>query len=70
MASYSPTLAAFILLSMTLKNAALLALVGTILMTILLVWDFVSNVLNVLMFSVACRLRWCSSPHSSMRSVA
>ena len=33
---------------MTLKNAALLALVGTILMTVLLVWNFVSNVLNVL----------------------
>ncbi len=34
--------------TMTLKNAALLALVGTILMTVLLVWNFVSNVLNVL----------------------
>jgi hypothetical protein len=33
---------------MTLKNAALLALVGTILMTALLVWVFVSNVVNVL----------------------
>ena len=33
---------------MTLKNAALLALIGTILMTILLVWTFVSNVVNVL----------------------
>ena len=33
---------------MTLKNAALLALVGTILMTVLLVWNFVSNVLHVL----------------------
>jgi predicted Co/Zn/Cd cation transporter (cation efflux family) len=33
---------------MTLKNAALLALVGTILMTALLVWNFVSNVDNVL----------------------
>jgi hypothetical protein len=33
---------------MTLKNAALLALVGTILMTALLVWNFFSNVLNVL----------------------
>jgi hypothetical protein len=33
---------------MTLKNAALLALIGTILMTALLVWTFVSNVLNVL----------------------
>jgi len=32
--------------TMTLKNAALLALVGTILMTVLLVWNFVSNVLN------------------------
>ena len=33
---------------MTLKNAALLALIGTILMTALLVWDFVFTVLNVL----------------------
>jgi hypothetical protein len=33
---------------MTLKNAALLALIGTILATILLVWTFVFNVLNVL----------------------
>jgi hypothetical protein len=34
--------------TMTLKNAALLALIGTILMTALLVWNFVSNVVNVL----------------------
>jgi hypothetical protein len=34
--------------TMTLKNAALLALVGTILMTALLVWTFVSNAVNVL----------------------
>jgi hypothetical protein len=33
---------------MTLKNAALLALIGTILMTALLVWTFVLNVLNAL----------------------
>lgn len=33
--------------NMTLKNAALLALIGTILMTVLLVWDFVFTVLNV-----------------------
>jgi hypothetical protein len=33
---------------MTLKNAALLAMVGTILMTVLLVWNSVSNVLNLL----------------------
>jgi hypothetical protein len=33
---------------MTLKNAALLALIGTILMTVLLVWTFVFNVLNAL----------------------
>jgi hypothetical protein len=32
---------------MTLKNAALLALIGTIVMTVLLVWNFVSNVLSV-----------------------
>ena len=34
--------------NMTLKNAALLALIGTTLMTALLVWDFVFNVLNLL----------------------
>jgi hypothetical protein len=34
--------------TMTLKNAALLALVGTILMTALLVWTFVSNAVNIL----------------------
>ena len=33
---------------MTLKNAALLALTGTILMTALLLWTFVSTLLNVL----------------------
>jgi hypothetical protein len=33
---------------MTLKNAALLALIGTILITALSVWTFVSNFLNVL----------------------
>jgi hypothetical protein len=33
---------------MTLKNAALLALVGTTLMTVLLVWNFVFTLLNVL----------------------
>jgi hypothetical protein len=30
---------------MTLKNAALLALIGTVLMTALLVWNFVFNLL-------------------------
>jgi hypothetical protein len=34
--------------TMTLKNAALLALIGTILITLLLVWTFVFNVVNVL----------------------
>src|SRR6266851_4261208 len=33
---------------MTLKNAALLALIGTILATVLLVWTFVFTALNVL----------------------
>ena len=33
---------------MTLKNSALLALIGTIVMTVLLVWNFVSNVVYVL----------------------
>ena len=32
---------------MTLKNAALLALIGTILITALLTWDLLQNVLNV-----------------------
>jgi hypothetical protein len=34
--------------TMTLKSAALLALIGTILVTALLVWDLVFDVLNVL----------------------
>jgi hypothetical protein len=34
--------------TMTLKNAALLALIGTILATVLLVWTFVFNFVNVL----------------------
>jgi hypothetical protein len=34
--------------TMTLKNAALLALIGTILMTAALVWSFVLTFLNVL----------------------
>jgi hypothetical protein len=34
--------------TMTLKNAALLALIGTILMMALLVWTFVFNFLNLL----------------------
>jgi hypothetical protein len=34
--------------TMTLKNEALLALIGTILATILLVWTFVFNFVNVL----------------------
>jgi hypothetical protein len=38
----------FILLFMNIKNAALLALIGTILMTALLLWTFVFNVLNAL----------------------
>jgi hypothetical protein len=33
---------------MTLKSAALLALIGTILVTALLVWDLLFNILNVL----------------------
>ena len=33
---------------MTLKNAALLALIGAILMTALLVWNFVLTFLNIL----------------------
>jgi hypothetical protein len=33
---------------MTLKNAALLALMGTVLMTAFLVWTFVFNFLNLL----------------------
>jgi len=34
--------------TMTLKNAALLALIGSVLMTALLVWDFIFNLLNLL----------------------
>jgi hypothetical protein len=39
---------ALILPTMTLKTAALLALVGTTLITALLLWTFVFNLLNVL----------------------
>ena len=34
--------------SMTLKSAALIAFVGTMVMTVLLLWNFVSTFLNVL----------------------
>lgn len=34
--------------TMTLKNASLLALVGTVLMTALLLWNFIFTLLNVL----------------------
>jgi hypothetical protein len=34
--------------SMTLKNAALFALIGTILITTLLIWDLIFNLLNVM----------------------
>jgi hypothetical protein len=34
--------------TMTQKNAALLALIGTVLMTVLLLWNFVFNLLNLL----------------------
>jgi hypothetical protein len=33
---------------MTVKNAALLAFVGTLVITALLLWNFVSNMVNVL----------------------
>lgn len=33
--------------SMTLKNASLLALIGTVLLTVLLAWDLIVNMLNV-----------------------
>ena len=33
---------------MTLKNAALLAMIGAVLMTVLLAWNFVFNLLNLL----------------------
>jgi hypothetical protein len=33
---------------MTLKNAALFALIGTILITTLLIWDLIFNLLNVM----------------------
>jgi hypothetical protein len=45
---------------MTLKNAALLALIGTILVTALLTWDFVFNVLNVLRGLVPAVVRFSS----------
>ena len=42
------TLGAFILLFMSLKNAALLALSGIILLTVLVVANFISTVLGVM----------------------
>ena len=42
-----PRVPAIILPSMSLKNAALLALVGTLLLTCLLVFGFITDVLNV-----------------------
>jgi hypothetical protein len=62
-----PTATAFILPTMRLKNAGLLAFVGTMVMTVLLVWNFVST---ALMFSVAWKLQCCSSRHSFMRLAA
>ena len=47
MSGLRPTAGAFILPSMSLKNAALLALIGTLLLTILLIAGFISDVLNV-----------------------
>jgi hypothetical protein len=44
---------------MTLKNAALLALIGTILMTALLVWTFVFNFLR----------KWGAAIHFNLQSV-
>ena len=42
------TQGAFILLFMSLKNAALLALIGIILLTVLVVANFISTVLGVM----------------------
>jgi hypothetical protein len=53
--------------TMTLKNAALLALIGTIPATLLLVWTFVMTALNVLR---DWPLRRCCSRGSSMRLLA
>jgi hypothetical protein len=46
--------------TMTLKNAALLALIGTILITALLVWTFVFTVLNFLRGLVPAALLFSS----------
>jgi hypothetical protein len=46
--------------AMTLRNAALLALIGTILITALLVWDFVFNFLNVLRGLIPATMRFSS----------
>ncbi len=34
--------------TMTIRNATLLSLIGTVLMTVLLIWAFVSNILNAM----------------------
>jgi hypothetical protein len=49
---------------MTLKNAALLALIGTALMTGFLVWNFVLTFLNVLRDSVPAVTRFSSFLHA------
>jgi hypothetical protein len=38
---------------MTLKSAALLALIGTALMTVLTIWQFIANLLNFLHGAIA-----------------
>ncbi len=49
---------------MTVKNAALLALIGTLLITVLFVWTFVFNVLNVLRGLIPAVLLFSSFIHA------
>lgn len=49
---------------MTLKNAALLALIGTLLLTILLVAGFITDVLNVMQGLIAVTRLLSSLIHS------
>ena len=49
---------------MTLKNAALMALIGTILLTALLLWDFVFNLLNLLRGLIPATIVFSSFVHA------
>jgi hypothetical protein len=59
-----PEVGAFILPSMSLKNAALLALIGTLLLTVLLIVGFVTDVLNLSQGLIPAKTALSSLIHS------